>query len=232
MLSLARSRYTHIARLVFMATNIIGLIFGVLYKNKTPDLYSESAHSAVGWVATGIAATQISHLLICSMAKLFNRFTGRYEFKNSTYMLYPTRTNLQNLQDHNDSSGLCRQGSFDAGDMHVYIEDHDTSSETHLHREESRESGCTSEADTFIGDSAGDSDSTRVLLQNPSAAIAQIFSGPSYSRTRKIILLLYDVLDSTILIVAFVAICTGIVAFWGLFVSLSAREMMICIGSN
>jgi hypothetical protein len=218
MLSLARSRYTNVARLVFMAANIVGLVFGITYKNKTPDLYPGSTHSAVGWIATGIAATQISQLLIFPLEKLFNRFTGRCEIENTKYMLYPIRTNLQNLQGHDDASGVSRQGSFEVGDTHVYVEDHETSSDSHLHPEELRESGCTSEADTFVGDP----DSIQVLHQNPIAAIAHIFSEPSCSWTQKIVLPIYNILDRIVLIVAFIAICTGIVAFWGLFVSLIA----------
>jgi hypothetical protein len=49
-----------------------------------------------------------------------------------------------------------------------------------------------------------------------------MFSTPLLSRTRRFILLTYDLMDRTILIVGFVAFCTGLVTFWGIFVSADA----------
>lgn len=209
MLSLARSRYTHFVRLGLTATNVIGVLFGVAYKSKTPDLYPGSAHSAVGWIATGIAAAQISHLLVGPMTKLFNRVAGRDESKTGGYTLPPMRESFNSLRDHDGPAGLSRQGSFDVEATHVGMEDRDTSSDSPLYQEDPHEPGFTSENGTFYGESDHD----------PSPATSKIFSKPILTRTRKIILLMYNVMDRTILIVAFVAFCTGIATFWGLFVS-------------
>lgn len=219
MLSLARSRYTHFARLGLMATNIIGVLFGVSYKNKTPNLYPGSAHSAVGWIATGIAAAQISHLLVGPMTKLFNRVAGRDESKTGGYTLTPMRENFNSLQDHDGPSGLSRQGSFDVeATTHVGIEDRDTLSDSPLYQEDPHESRSTSGDGTFFGES----DSVRALHHDPSVTTSKIFSKLILTRTQKLILLIYNVMDRTIFIVAFIAFCTGVVTFWGLFVSPNA----------
>ncbi|KAM5358141.1 hypothetical protein ACJZ2D_015556 [Fusarium nematophilum] len=123
------------------------------------------------------------------------------------------RESPHSLQDHDGPSGLSRQGSFDVEATHAFVEDRDTSSSSRLYQEDPHESISTSENDTFVGES----DSNRVLHQDPIAAISKIFSKPFLSRTRRIILHMYDVMDSTILMVAFVAFCTGIIPFWGLF---------------
>ncbi|KAL2808903.1 hypothetical protein BJX63DRAFT_435707 [Aspergillus granulosus] len=214
MLSLARSRHTHFVRLGFTATNTIGLLFAVSYKNKTSDLYPGSAHSAVGWIATGIVAVQVSHLLVGPMTKLFSRLARPNEIESGTYTLSPMRESFHSLRDHDGRSGLSRQGSIDVEATHVLVEDRDTSSNLRLYQEDPpHESGFASEDDTCFGES----DSIRVLHHHPSPAFLKILSTPFLSRTRRLILLMYDVMDSTILIVAFVAFCTGIVTFWGLF---------------
>lgn len=218
MLSLARSRYTHFVRLGFTAANIIGVIFGISYKKSTPDLYPGSAHSAVGWIATGIAAAQVSHLLIDPITKLYNRIFGRYERKAGGYTLTPMQESSSSLQDHDGPSALSRQASFDVEATQVCMESHDTSSGSQLYQEDQNESGFTSEDATFCGES----DSVRALHHDPRAATSKTFSKPTLTRTRRIILLTYNLIDRTILLVAFVAFCTGIATFWGLFVSLDA----------
>ena len=197
MLSLARSRYTHFARLALIATNVIGVLFGISYKSKTPDLYPGSAHSAVGWIATGIAAVQISHLLVGPMTKLFDRVAGRDQSKTGGYTLPPMRESFNSLR-HNDSpSGLSRHGSFDVEADHVATESCNASSDSRLYQEDPHESRFT-------------------------RATSEIFSKPLLTRTQKLLLIVYNVMDRTILIVAFVAFCTGLVTFWGLFVSKDA----------
>lgn len=222
MLSLARSRYTHFVRLGFTAANVFGLIFGVLYKKQTADLYPGSAHSAVGWIATGIAAAQVSHLLVGPMTHLLNKVTGRDEGKAGGYTHPPMQESFSSLQDHDRSPGLSRQGSFDLEATHVGMEDCDTTPDSRLYQEDPHDSGFTSGDDTCYGDSDSD----------PNAATSKIFSQPILTRTRRLILLMYNVGDRTILILAFVAFCTGIVTFWGLFVSSDAPRTTLVQESN
>ena len=218
MLSLAGSRYTHFARLGHTAANVIGVLCGVSYKKKTEDLYPGSAHSAVGWIATGIAAAQVSHLLVGPVTKLFNRFAGRDESKKGGYTMPPMRESFNSLQDHEGPSARSRRGSFDVEATDGGIEDRGTSSESRLYQEDPHESGFTSGDDTFYGESDHD----------PSTATSKMFSRPISTRTRRLTLLIYDVMDRTILIVAFVAFCTGIVTFGGFFVSADAPGTNPC----
>lgn len=209
MLSLARSRYTHFVRLGFISANTVGVFFGFLYKNTTPDLYPGSAHSAVGWIATGMAAAQISHLLVEPLTKLFNRIAGRDEIKSGRYTLPPMQE-VHSLQDYDTPSAISRQGSFDVEATDGFVDDRDTSSNSGLYREDRNESD-----DTVVEDSG----SIRVLHDDARAAISKMFSKPSLTRAGRIILLMYKLIDNTILIMGFVAFCTGIITFWGIFVS-------------
>ncbi|KAL3488946.1 hypothetical protein BJX62DRAFT_252954 [Aspergillus germanicus] len=214
MLSLARSRYTPFLRLVFTATNIIGVLCGVAYKNNTPDLYPGSAHSAVGWIATGIAAAQVSHLLVDPVSGLFNRLR-RNKTQSGRHTLSPMREGFHGLQDHDGPSGLSRHISIDVEATQALVEDRgsDTSQSSRLYQEDAHEFGFTRGDDTCFEES----DSIRALHHDPSAAFSKVFSRPLLSRTRRFILFMYDLLDRTILIVGFVAFCTGLVTFWGIF---------------
>ena len=54
MLSIARSRYTSLSQVIFLAFNAFGLLFGTIYNANTPDLYENNAHHKIGWIATWI----------------------------------------------------------------------------------------------------------------------------------------------------------------------------------
>ena len=58
MLSVARSRVAPIVQLLFLGVHSIGLLLGMLYINKTPNLYANNAHGKIGWVATWIVFAQ------------------------------------------------------------------------------------------------------------------------------------------------------------------------------
>ncbi|MCJ1477044.1 hypothetical protein MMC13_005715 [Lambiella insularis] len=58
MLSIARSRLASPTQLVFLLFNAFGLLFGIVYNGKTPDLYENNAHHKIGWVATWVVLIQ------------------------------------------------------------------------------------------------------------------------------------------------------------------------------
>jgi hypothetical protein len=218
---------------VFIATNTIGVLCGVVYKNNTPDLYPGSSHSAVGWVATGIAAAQVSHLLVGSMTKLFNRLARQDEAQPGRYTLSTMREGFHSLQGHDDNpSGLSRQASIDVEATHALVEERDrdrnTSPSSRLYQGDPHGSGFTSGDDTCFEES----DSTRALHHHPSAAFPKMLSTPLLSRMWRTMLLTYDLMDRTILIVGFVAFCTGLVTFWGIFVSAYSPEAQRLFGNK
>ena len=219
MLSLARSRHTQLVRLGFTVSNSIGLFLGVWYKNKTPDLYPGSAHSIVGWFATAIAATQVSHILASPLTNLFNRLARRYKIKPVRYMLSPMQERLHSPEDHDDH----QQISSDVESTQAPVE-HPGISNSHLYQEDLHDSEFTSDDDTcFIGDSP----STRVPPHDHNGAFSKMFSASLLSQMRRLILLIYDVIDRVILVIAFAAFCTGIATFWGLFVSPDVSMMTV-----
>ncbi|KAG5656627.1 hypothetical protein KAF25_010180 [Fusarium avenaceum] len=59
MFSLANSRFTLPAQFVFLAFNILGVIFSVSYNAQTPDLYPNNAHHKIGSIVTWVVCAQI-----------------------------------------------------------------------------------------------------------------------------------------------------------------------------
>lgn len=65
MLSVARSRYSLIAQIVFHAVNGLGIFAGFVYNQSTPDLYVVNAHHPLGW-AVQVLTVVWTLLSICT----------------------------------------------------------------------------------------------------------------------------------------------------------------------
>ncbi|WZH46519.1 uncharacterized protein QYS62_007599 [Fusarium acuminatum] len=59
MFSLANSRFTLPAQFMFLAFNILGVIFSVIYNAQTPDLYPNNAHHKIGCIVTWVVCAQV-----------------------------------------------------------------------------------------------------------------------------------------------------------------------------
>lgn len=59
MFSLANSRFTLPAQFAFLAFNVLGVLFSVIYNTQTPDLYPNNAHHKIGWIVTWVVCAQI-----------------------------------------------------------------------------------------------------------------------------------------------------------------------------
>jgi hypothetical protein len=99
---------------------------------------------------------------------------------------------------------------------HVLVEGRDrdrgTSRSPRLYQGDPHGAGFTSGDDTYF------EESDSIHHDHASAAFPKMLSMPPLSRTRRAILFTYDLMDRTILVVGFVAFCTGLVTFWGIFV--------------
>ncbi|KAJ5770679.1 uncharacterized protein N7511_002730 [Penicillium nucicola] len=66
MLSIARSRLALPSQFLFLVLSAVGLLFGMIYKSQTPDLYENNAHGKIGWIATCMISAQVALALIFS----------------------------------------------------------------------------------------------------------------------------------------------------------------------
>src|SRR5271165_1620251 len=64
MFFIARSRLTLLVQFIFLFLNALGLLFGGVYNNSTPDLYPNNAHHRLGWLLICIICAQTCMALL------------------------------------------------------------------------------------------------------------------------------------------------------------------------
>ncbi|OAL54910.1 hypothetical protein IQ07DRAFT_500157 [Pyrenochaeta sp. DS3sAY3a] len=216
MLSIARSRFTLPSQLAFLAVNAFALVLGLVYNHKTPELYDNNAHSKTGWIITWIASAW-------ALMALIQTYVGRSkahpsEDEASEPMTTANMTRYQRVQDEelpdpsrwsNDSGqGTERNSSSLYGHSRspsVESEDQQFPGPTRKYTQE--------DLDSFEDDSE-----KRGFLRNNrvdrffSRSVAKYAVG----RTLKAIRFFYIVVERTILLQGFVAICSGIVVYGGI----------------
>lgn len=69
MLDLADSNLAYPAQIWFLGLHAIGIVLGLAYNSKTPDLYPGSSHPKLGWVLTAIATLQVSFGLLRAIVR-------------------------------------------------------------------------------------------------------------------------------------------------------------------
>lgn len=226
MLSLARSRYTLLVQFGFLALNAGGMLLGVIYNASTPDLYPNNAHHKIGWIATSVVSAQVLVGLLARVAGMFKRGQqsagggGRAEERQG---FIPVSTEA--MAEHESRfPGPYGRYSNDSGQG--------TEPRTESLRSHSLSSGADSPSihhkEFHVDDAESDDDSDTHLPMFPKSAkahsvVAKV-AGRISDRFWKVLLLAYNVVDRTILILGFIALCTGIITFGRLFVSIRQEE--------
>ncbi|MBO1764718.1 DUF2427 domain-containing protein, partial [Escherichia coli] len=114
MFSIARSRFTLPSQLVFLATNALALVLGLVYDHQTPELYAGNAHSKTGWAITWIASAWVFLALVQAYAGLPNKHSLEDEFKHpmtAANMLRYERVQEEDVADPSRWSGDSGQGT-------------------------------------------------------------------------------------------------------------------------
>ncbi|KAL2172303.1 hypothetical protein VTG60DRAFT_6681 [Thermothelomyces hinnuleus] len=220
MLSLARSRYTLALQFAFLAINAGGVLLGVIYNASTPDLYPNNAHHKLGWIVTVVVAAQVAVGLLARVAGMLRRessnLSGRPEERQG---FIPVSTEAMAEHESHYPPGPYGRFSQDSGQG--------TEPKTESLRSHSISSGADSPTrDAHQGYDHPDDDADEDL----EAAHLPIFSkstkahsvvakiaGKISDRFWKILLFAYNFIDRTILILGFIAFCTGIIAFGRFF---------------
>ena len=68
-LEIARSKFAYPARILLLGLHALGTAFGLAYNSKTPDLYRNSSHNSLAWTLTAIAILES----ILSIMRSFSR---------------------------------------------------------------------------------------------------------------------------------------------------------------
>ncbi|EXJ68068.1 uncharacterized protein A1O5_08683 [Cladophialophora psammophila CBS 110553] len=64
MFSIARSRLGFFTQSIFIPLNSLGVLLGIIYNDKTPDLYQNNAHHTIGWIATWVTTVHAALSLV------------------------------------------------------------------------------------------------------------------------------------------------------------------------
>ena len=215
MLSIAHSKLALPTQFLFLLSNAVGLLVGIIYNSQTPDLYENNAHHKIGWIATWVVSAQVIMSLIFA-------YTGRGDseeaaYKRATFM--PVST------DETDSPT-----AYPPGSSHEYRWSRDSGQGTErntssLHsRPSSPYASPTDEYDEFDKpeDHIHEKPERRAWLHNTgmgrflTSRLPQMVS----SRVLRVMNVIYKVIDRIIMPFGFAAIATGGVTYGGLMVSL------------
>jgi hypothetical protein len=215
MLSLARSRYTLFVQFGFLAMNAGGVLLGVIYNASTPDLYPNNAHHKLGWIVTVVVCAQVVVGLLARVAGALKREkTGSAEERQG---FIPVSTEA--MAEH--------ESRFDLGPYARFSNDSGQGTElgTESLRSHSLSSGAESPRKEYHhhqdDDADGDLEAHVPMLTKSSKAHSMVakVAGKISGRFWKVLLFAYNFVDRTILILGFIALCTGIIAYGRFFVS-------------
>ncbi|TLD33452.1 hypothetical protein PspLS_01224 [Pyricularia sp. CBS 133598] len=225
MFSLARSRYTFPAQVVFVVTNLTGLILGMIFNENTPDLYPNNAHHKLGWAITALSCAQVALGALVRRSEIFSPSpsprSARYIPVSTAAMAEHQRTSAA------PGSAHPRRFSFDSGQgtepntaslcsRPRYSSSSSQHDEEAAHKEEAILLGGT---DFYAHDEDDEQDfgpgkkpSARGGAANRVLALAGKAAGFFSAQVLSILALGYNIVDRVILILGFVGICTGIIA--------------------
>ncbi|KIW15069.1 hypothetical protein PV08_07856 [Exophiala spinifera] len=223
MFSVARSRYALPSQFFFLVVNGLGVLCGTIYNINTPDLYENNAHHKIGWIATWIVTAQV-------MMSLLFHYSGRgkqTEISSRERQAF-LPISAANMAQHNASPYTDHRWSGDSGqgsEASTALNSRDASP-TKLLRRGTDDSFEKPEPEPQDEDEDGD----EVPLPSPrrsrpawlrinvidkylSSRVPNLLS----AKILRLIEIVYQVIDRTILILGFIALTTGGVTYAGIF---------------
>ncbi|KAI9827650.1 MAG: hypothetical protein M1819_006939 [Sarea resinae] len=217
MLSIARSRLTLLVQFVFLVVNAFGILTGVIYNSKTPDLYPNNAHHKLGWIVTWVVSAQALMGLLHIYA---GRSTKHSVAEDERAAFIPVSTEA--MAEHQRSNG--RQS------FHDYRYSRDSGQGTERASSFGSSSPAEEHEDLQLPEIhpryslaiAGEDDieeEKRGFLRNTAidSFLSRKVPGLLSTRLWRILGFVYDVIDRIIIPFGFITLTAGIVTFAGIF---------------
>lgn len=207
-----------LAQFVFVATNTIAVVLGISYNTSTPDLYPNNAHHRVGWVATWVVTAQLLTSLVGRVAGVMRHETSQPHGKEEqqAFILVSTENMAehQRLQEDVFLDGYRRHSNDSGQGTEPNTESLRSRSDSTLGQQSPH-----NKPDWRNESEDDDLDFKDVELQprrsSDRSLVARV-AGKISSRGWKTLLVTYNFIDRTILILGFITLTTGI-ATWGHF---------------
>ena len=197
MLSISRSRYTRLIQFVFLACNGVGLVVGLVYNSKTPNLYPNNAHHKLGWVVSCIMLAQAIIGMMSNGGKSTNISDIRPLSRERSQQNYFQRNGFRPITSDRYSQ--------DSG--------HGTISSPG-----SRSTSCSEERRSPL-----DFEQVPLHLDNNSDERSRPWLAPRKeswtmsARMQSLLRVVYNTIDRTILLLSFATLATGWITYGGLF---------------
>ncbi|KAF3059999.1 putative membrane protein C3B8.06 [Daldinia childiae] len=217
--SIARSRYTLPVQFLFLVTNALGVVLGITYNANTPDLYPNNAHHKLGWLVTWVVSAQVFISLVGRVAGVIGGKGAEGVGKEEEQAFIPVSTEA--MAEH--------QRINDALYSHPYRHSNDSGQGTEPNTESLRSNSLS----TVVGRESPIEMSDRrihyddledvhfkpaeMLGSKKSNSFITRFTGKISTRAWKVLMFAYNFVDRTILILGYIALCTGIITFGRFF---------------
>ena len=223
MFSVARSRFALPVQFLFLILNGLGVLFGTVYNINTPDLYVNNAHHKIGWIATWVMTAQV----IMSLLFTYSR-RGKQPVVSAGERAAFLPISVENMAHHNMPPYTDCRWSGDSGqgtERSSTLNSRDGSPTGPYQRDtfddfEKPEPEPEDDDDGDVPDTARPQSSRtawlriNVIDKYLSARVPNLLS----AKIMRIIKIVYEIVDRTILILGFIALTTGGVTYAGIFV--------------
>ncbi|KAI1080285.1 hypothetical protein F5B20DRAFT_107016 [Whalleya microplaca] len=219
MFSLARSRYTLATQFIFLLTNALGLLLGLVYNAKTPDLYPNNAHHKLGWIVTWVVSAQVVISLVGRLAGAIGRNGAQQHGKEEEQAFIPISTEA--MAEH--------QRMNDRLFSHDYRHSNDSGQGTEPNSESLRSNSVSTaighESPIEMSDRRAQYEDDEDLEfkpvdlhspKGPTSLVARL-AGKISTRAWKVLGFTYNFIDRTILILGYIALCTGVITYGRFF---------------
>ena len=211
MLGVAHSMLHVPIQMVFIGTNVAGVVLALLYNASTPDLYENNAHHKIGWIIMAVLAAQLITGLIRVIVRLYKPKETVYE-------------HMLSEDDHMASRGMSydatprNSGQYHDGRPHFKRSLSQASTLDQLGRQQ--EAGSSSSRSPMERENDMD-DMERVGVRQPAVDVEKYVPRRLANlhlpqRVEKLGWIIHAVLGRPLILFGFVQLCTGVVTVTGM----------------
>lgn len=105
-LEIARSNLAYPARILLLGLHALGIVFGLAYDSRTPDLYLNSSHHAIAWTLSAVAILESMLCIMRSFSRshsvkaTFDASNERHPLVSSSRLFQEFEESLRDDQIH------------------------------------------------------------------------------------------------------------------------------------
>jgi len=213
MLSISRSRYTLPTQFTFLAINAVGVLLVTIYNARTPDLYPNNAHYKIGWIVTWVISAQV----IMGVTSAYARRKGEgHRSERAAFIPVSTEAMAEHQRAHD----------LRLADTYRFSNDSGQGTEPNTESLRSQSISSSRSDDHQLPDMSQEHEDADKEVEKQGLMdrnrvdrfLSKRVPGLLSSRVLRVFQFLYNAFDRLILILGFVALTTGIVAYSGIFV--------------